>query len=105
MAENEKNPYITQHDFLPKLADLHGLSKREMYEIYNEIQDEIIGALGDGKEVHLTRFITFAIDDRGPRKARNPHSGEPVEVPAKRVIKPRNKKRLYDAYLQLNNLN
>jgi DNA-binding protein HU-beta len=37
--------------------------------------------------VQLTPFGQFKIRDRAARVARNPQTGEPVNVPAKRVLK------------------
>jgi len=43
------------------------------------------GLADDGK-VQLAGFGTFKVKDRAARTARNPATGEPVHVPAKRVV-------------------
>ncbi|MBV8644105.1 MAG: HU family DNA-binding protein, partial [Candidatus Eremiobacteraeota bacterium] len=40
-----------------------------------------------GDKVQLTPFGQFKVRDRAARIARNPQTGEPVKVPAKRVLK------------------
>jgi len=44
-------------------------------------------ALKEGKRVALTDFGAFSTRDQAARTARNPKTGEPVEVPAKTVVK------------------
>jgi DNA-binding protein HU-beta len=35
--------------------------------------------------VSITGFGKFSVAERGPRQARNPQTGEPIEVPAGRA--------------------
>lgn len=44
------------------------------------------GAVKDGK-VTLVNFGSFNLKEQAPRKARNPRTGEPIDVPAKTVVK------------------
>ena len=49
--------------------------------------EKMTGILKAGDKVQLTPFGQFKIRDRAARVARNPQTGEPVNVPAKRVLK------------------
>ena len=40
--------------------------------------------------------MKFELVDKDAKIARNPSNGEPVNVPAKTVVKPRPRKRLHD---------
>ena len=49
--------------------------------------ERITQVLRSGDKVQLTPFGQFKIRDRAARMARNPQTGEPIHVPAKRVLK------------------
>lgn len=49
--------------------------------------EAIASHLSDGDEVRLTRFGKFSSSERAGRKGRNPQTGEPIEIPARRVPK------------------
>ncbi|QPC42571.1 integration host factor subunit beta [Kaustia mangrovi] len=61
------------------------LYQRDVERIINTILDEIGTALADGDRVELRGFGAFSIKERDARVGRNPRTGEPVEVDAKRV--------------------
>jgi integration host factor subunit beta len=44
-----------------------------------------VSALHRGEKVELRGFGSFRTRERGPRRGRNPKTGAPVDVPAKRV--------------------
>ena len=49
--------------------------------------EKITDVLKSGDKVQLTPFGQFKVRDRAARIARNPKTGEPIKVPAKRVLK------------------
>jgi len=49
------------------------------------VLDSIINSLQDGEKVELRGFGSFKIRVRGPRKGRNPKTGETVDVPGKKI--------------------
>ena len=59
------------------------LTNKEAEESVNIIFSEIINALTEGKRVELRGFGSFSIKNRMPRIARNPKTGESVEVGSK----------------------
>ena len=61
------------------------LYQRDVENIVNAILDEIVAALARGDRVELRGFGAFSVKHRPARAGRNPRTGEPVEVPAKRV--------------------
>jgi integration host factor subunit beta len=61
------------------------LNKRDAEVIVETVFESIIGALHKGEKVELRGFGSFRTRERGPRRGRNPKTGEPVDVPAKRV--------------------
>lgn len=61
------------------------LLQQDVERIVSTIFDEISEALAEGKRVELRGFGAFSVKDREPRSGRNPRTGEPVAVSAKRV--------------------
>ncbi len=61
------------------------LYQRDVERIVNTILDEIVRALANGDRVELRGFGAFSVKYRKARTARNPRTGEPVEVADKKV--------------------
>ena len=78
---------MTKNELARELADDFELPRRQMTEIVEALLDRITAVLKSGDKVQLTPFGQFKIRDRAARIARNPQTGEPVNVPAKRVLK------------------
>jgi integration host factor subunit beta len=51
----------------------------------NTVFDEITGAMAEENRVELRGFGAFSVKQRDARQGRNPRTGEPVKVDAKRV--------------------
>jgi DNA-binding protein HU-beta len=58
-----------------------GLSKAAVSAVLGEIGIALLA----GDDVHITGFGTFKLVDRATRTARNPQTGETVQVPAHKV--------------------
>lgn len=55
--------------------------------VTDHVLDAIIRAIVTDGRVQLTGLGTLEILDRDARTARNPQTGEPVEVPARKTVK------------------
>jgi integration host factor subunit beta len=77
MTKSELIAYITEKN--PHLY------QRDVEKIVTTIFDEISTALSRGDRVELRGFGAFSIKQRNARIGRNPRTGAPVQVPAKRV--------------------
>jgi DNA-binding protein HU-beta len=78
---------MTKNELARELADEFELPRRQITELVEALLDRITSVLKSGDKVQLTPFGQFKIRDRAARVARNPQTGEPVNVPAKRVLK------------------
>jgi integration host factor subunit beta len=76
---------MTKAELVEEVARAAELNKRDAEVIVETVFDSIIGALHGGEKVELRGFGSFRTRERGPRRGRNPKTGEPVDVPAKRV--------------------
>jgi integration host factor subunit beta len=78
---------MTKVDLVEKVAGRVDLTKKETEQVVDVIFDSIAKALAsreDGK-VELRGFGSFRVRTRESRQGRNPQTGSPVHVPAKRV--------------------
>jgi integration host factor subunit beta len=62
--------------------ELHADEVEQLVDIFFE---EIAERLAEGGRVELRGFGAFSTREREARQGRNPRTGEPVDVPAKRV--------------------
>jgi integration host factor subunit beta len=76
---------MTKAELVEEVARAAELNKRDAEVIVETVFSSIIDALHKGEKVELRGFGSFRTRERGPRRGRNPKTGEPVDVPAKRV--------------------
>ncbi len=79
------------------VADQAGLSKADAGKAVEAVLGGITSALAGGDSVSLVGFGTFSVAERGPRTARNPRTGETIDVPASKAPKFKAGKALKDA--------
>ena len=77
---------VTRVDLCEAVHGAIGLPKAECARLVGDVLGEICDALGDGETVKLSGFGTFLLRDKTPRTGRNPKSGEPVPITARRVL-------------------
>lgn len=76
---------MTKQELIAKVAEKSGLSKKASALAVDAVLASIAEALAAGEKVNLVGFGTFEVRERAARIARNPQTGEPVEVPATKV--------------------
>jgi integration host factor beta subunit len=76
---------MTKADLVDEIADRTGLTKKDVAETVDEFLNAVARALEHGKHIEIRGFGTFKVKDRKARIARNPRTGDAVEVPARRV--------------------
>jgi integration host factor subunit beta len=73
-------------DLVNKIAQEMGISKQEAETGVNLFFQSIKEAIQRGEEIELRGFGSFRFRQRGPRAGRNPRTGDPVQVPSKKVL-------------------
>ena len=73
--------YLTDH-----LYEMVGLTHTENKRLVDALFDTIRETLASGEEVQLSGFGRFNILDKRSRPGRNPKSGMPFEIKARRVV-------------------
>ena len=76
---------MTKAELIARVAGQLGLTKTQVEHILDLFFTSIVDALQRGDKVELRGFGSFRVRHRPPRQGRNPKTGEPVSIAAKRV--------------------
>lgn len=76
---------MIKSELIAKIAERAGLSKMDADRVVTTVFNEITRALQEGKRVELRGFGVLSVRNRPARQGRNPKTGDPVKVEAKRV--------------------
>ena len=78
---------ITKKELIDRIADSTGSRRVLVKKVVQQFLDEIVAELGRGNRLEFRDFGVFETKLRKARKAQNPKTLEPVEVPEKRTVK------------------
>lgn len=76
---------MTKKELIEKLAKKAHLTKKASEEAVNAVFSEIGDSLKKGEKVVITGFGTFKIRNRAARRARNPQTGAPIQISARKT--------------------
>ena len=76
---------ITRMELANVLKNRFGLTASDSYKMIDIIFDEIEQSLINGEEVKITGFGTFKILSKSARIGRNPKTGVPAVISARKV--------------------
>ena len=77
---------MTKADIVTEVYEKVGLSKKEAAEIVEMVLETIKNTLKEGETVKLAGFGNFVVRQKGPRKGRNPKTGEEIEITPRKVV-------------------
>jgi integration host factor subunit beta len=78
---------MTKSELVRALSEkLPELQQRDVELAVNCMLEQMTKALEDGERIEIRGFGSFNIHQRPPRLARNPKTGESVDLPAKTVV-------------------
>ena len=84
--ESLETPALTKAQLAELLFEQIGLNKRESKDMVEAFFDLISASLVEGQDVKISGFGNFHIRAKATRPGRNPRTGEPVEIEARRVV-------------------
>lgn len=84
--ESLETPALTKAQLAELLFEQIGLNKRESKDMVEAFFDLISESLVDGNDVKVSGFGNFQIRAKATRPGRNPRTGEPVAIEARRVV-------------------
>jgi DNA-binding protein HU-beta len=78
---------MNKSDLISKMASDAGITKAQAQTALNSFVDATSGALKKGDKVILVGFGTFSVSERSARTGRNPQTGKPIKIAAKKVVR------------------
>lgn len=78
---------MTKQEFVSRVAEKSGLSKKDAAAAIDAFLDLVTEALKSGDSVTFTGFGKFSPQQRAARQGVNPRTGERVQIPAAIVPK------------------
>ena len=77
---------MTKKEIVKTISDEIGLTQLKTKEIVQKTFDAIVETLVAERRIELRNFGVFEVKKRAARKARNPRTGQRVDVPEKFVV-------------------
>lgn len=74
-------------DIVDRIAESNQVKNALVKAIVQNFLDEITAELTKGNRLEFRDFGVFEVKERAARKAQNPKTLEPIDVPAKRSVK------------------
>ena len=78
---------MNKGDLVGAVADDAGITRGQAQDAVDSVLSNIEGTLKSGGKVTLVGFGTFSVSDRSARQGRNPRTGAPIRIPARRVAR------------------
>lgn len=95
---------MTKKEIVKDIADHLGLTQLQTKQIVQLTFDAIIATLVEQQRIELRNFGVFEVKRRKARKARNPRTGDPVEVLPKNVVTFKPGKRMEELVREMKNV-
>jgi len=77
----------TKKDLIDRIAESNQVKNTIVKAIVQNFLDEINAELAKGNRLEFRDFGVLEVKERASRKAQNPKTLEPINVPAKRSVK------------------
>lgn len=78
---------MNKSELVSAVAQKSGLSKVDSKKALDAVLESIGEELKNDGKVVLVGFGTFSVNERSARKGINPRTKEPIDIPAKKVVK------------------
>ena len=77
---------LTKDVLVELIRDKVGYPVKEAKDILEIILEEVKLRLEDGKDVKISGFGKWTVKEKRSRPGRNPHTGDKIEISARRVV-------------------
>ena len=77
---------MTKADIVERIYEKVGFSKKEATEVVEAIFELLKERLEQGEKVKVSGFGNFVVNEKRPRKGRNPQTGEEIVISGRRVL-------------------
>jgi len=87
MAKGTKEKRTTKYELVQAVyTKLGGFSKKEAADLVDLIFELMKETLGHGETIKISGFGNFVLRDKRERQGRNPQTGDPITISARRVL-------------------
>ncbi len=77
---------MTKADLVEKLYFMAEYSKKESSDIVDCVFELLKSTLESGEDIKISGFGKFEVREKAARNGRNPQTGEPIEIAARKII-------------------
>jgi nucleoid DNA-binding protein len=95
---------VTKKEIVKQISERIGLTQLKTKEIVQQTFDAIVDTLLEVGRIELRNFGVFEVKQRKARKARNPRTGDRVDVPPKNVVTFKPGKEMEERVRQMTNV-
>lgn len=95
---------MTKKEIVKQISERIGLTQLKTKEIVQQTFDAIVETLLEVGRIELRNFGVFEVKQRKARKARNPRTGDRVDVPPKNVVTFKPGKEMEEKVRQMTNV-
>src|SRR3954464_12737231 len=95
---------VTKKEIVKQISERLGLPQLKTKEIVQQTFDAIVETLLETGRIELRNFGVFEVKQRKARKARNPRTGDKVDVPPKNVVTFKPGKEMEERVRQMTNV-
>ncbi|HEY8081044.1 MAG TPA: HU family DNA-binding protein [Acidimicrobiales bacterium] len=78
---------MNKTELVETVATHTGIAKSTVGEVLNGFEEVVLASVAAGEKVTVTGFVSFDQVQRKARTARNPQTGEPIQVKASKAPK------------------
>ena len=77
---------MTKSQLVSKLAEVGGVSRKQADEILTGLIDNVVKTVKKGESVKIPGLGIFRLRKMKARMGRNPQTGEPIKIPARKKV-------------------
>ncbi|MCD6490422.1 MAG: HU family DNA-binding protein [Thermodesulfobacterium sp.] len=88
---------MNKAELVKRMAEIAEVPKAAAEKLLDAFMKAVEEAISKGDKVILVGFGSFQVTKRAAREGRNPRTGKPIKIPAKKVVKFKPGKKLEEA--------
>jgi DNA-binding protein HU-beta len=77
---------MTKAQLVSKLAEGTGVARKQIDEVLNSMIDTVVKTVKKGESVKIPGLGVFRLRKMKARMGRNPQTGEPIKIPARKKV-------------------
>lgn len=77
---------MTKKDLIENVRSTSNIQRKEAEEIVESVLDILKDTLASGEEIKVSGFGKFVVHQKYDRPGRNPQTGEPLTITARKIL-------------------